>query len=133
MSDAYFIKLKAAGRSDKQIAARLGWSVEKVQAKWNELLAINEAMAGNKYADLQAQWLVFTNQYQLLGASLVAIGTGLGNIYQPEELKKLLHECGELEVDRVVAHLLKHCIILKPYVAQVPEDVLNESENIKGN
>lgn len=133
----YLIKLKASGGlSDDKIARRLGCTVAEVEEEWLKICNVVLAAQKSGYPELQQQFLILGNQYQLMGESLKAIGNGLGNICQPDELRQLLNGIAvgtTLEIEKVVELLISEVIVLKPYVAIDPLKSLEETQAAKLN
>lgn len=120
--DNYLVKLKNAKLPDHLIAAKLGISVEEVQRRWCALFAEFQSMQANGYQNLIDQFTVLSNQYQLLGQSLMIIGNNLGGVLTTEELEALVVE----DREQTLQNLRTKCIILRPVPLVDPQEFLKE-------
>ena len=134
------IRLVAMGWSADRIAHRLGMTVDEVQQRLKELDKAAE-VAGNGIDNLSAQWLTLCQQYDQIGHSLVAVGQGLGNLYSPAELEIVVRAWWEdgdctgagFDPESFTAHLLKHCIILKPYLPVDTKKIVKDAQDARLN
>lgn len=123
--DQYLVKLKGMGWSNEKIAAKLSTTPEEVEKQWQAIIRMGNNLMASGYVDLQAQFNVLAHQYQLVGESLKAVCGGLGDVYHPSQLKKVIDS---LPPGKDLAeHLLENCIILHRYIPVSPEKALSDS------
>lgn len=123
----YLLKLKQAGRTDEEIAKRLGISVDEVQLQWSKLMADLNAKLNCGFAQLCEAFKLMCHQYQQLGESFKVISQALSNPMSPDEIGDLLFE--ELKHDSslegvygaATQNLLKNAIVLRPFAPKDPE------------
>lgn len=125
--DNYLVRARQAGIPAKVIAAKLGMTVEQLEARWNDILQMVETQMSNGYLDLCNSVNVLATQYQLVGESLKIISQALGNVMAKDELKALIDPNPEV----TLKNLRERAIILRPYIAITPQESLEKT--LKGN
>ena len=128
--DSLLMRYKAAGVQDKTIAAKLGITIEEVEARWRILGELAQRTS-NGHDDLRVQYQILCHQYQLVGESLKIIALALENTMLPSEVRKLIVE----DPDTTLRNLVTSCIILKRFTPVDPAESLRASleRQQKGN
>ena len=127
----YIAAAKQAGLSDSTIAGKLGISVEDLQAVWNDIFQSASACIESGYAGLVDQFTTLAHQYQLVGESLKAVATAVGELATVEEIAMLVPVDLHIGPLTIAKKLSKHFIILRRYTPPSPEKTLEQS--IEGN
>lgn len=126
ISDAQIlVKYKTAGMKDEVIAAKLGITVEQVEARWKEILARASRMVDTGYDALCTQYTILSTQYQLLGESLKIIAAALGDVMPMSEIEPLIIGDAD-DVAATLRNLSKSCIILRPFTPVNPVESLQQ-------
>lgn len=124
LDDGYIIKLKMAKVPDVQIAAKIGCTVEELNMRWIAILASAESaemMQENGYAELTKFYNTFALQYQLLGQTMVQVGSAL---QEPLTLLQIADLIRGLSAEKAAEKLLKNAIVLKKFVAPDPSKLV---------
>lgn len=123
--DVWVVKYKQAGMSSADIAKKLGKTAAEIDKRWEEILIESKRQQESGHADLQNQFSVLCQQYQLLGQSLKLIAGGLSDIASPLELSSFLEGPNPLVN---AEELCRRFIILRPFSYKDPIAVLEEEE-----
>lgn len=111
-TDAYMVKMISAGKTNEQIAAKLGMTPLQVSVRWEKIKAEAEANQTNGYYSLCDKFTVLVNQYQLMGETLKVIAFALGQVVPEEELVKIITSNPE----ETLKNLKTKTIILRAYI-----------------
>jgi hypothetical protein len=127
-NDSILIRLVLAKRPLKEIAAKLSISEAEVERRWHALQQeIAGEMATNGHGDIIVQWTTLCMQYQLLGESLKALGSGLCNLAHVSDLMEQVPGLRDVQA----IELVRKFIILRPYVAVDPAQAIEKQ--LEGN
>ena len=124
--DAYLYKLKTSGWSNLKVAQRMGVTVEEVQDRWDRIKNLSKTEPLSGADDIRGVVGITVQQFHLLGQSISLLGDAINNGIEPSELKGVIASCPEGE--DLVTHLLKHLIILKPFILPSAEELIKEAE-----
>lgn len=130
--DYYLAKMKQAGATDQDIAAKLGLSPEEVRRIWADMIRLKDNLEESGYLKLSEQFNLLCAQYNLVGSSLKFVAGAFANAYTPSELREIIAACPK---DRDLAdYLMGKCIPLKPYLAvQSPVEDMNATLSAQNN
>jgi len=118
------VKYKRANWTDRAIAAKLGVSVEEVARRWREILDRASQMSSSGYDQLNIQYQILCQQYQLLGESLKIIAAAIGNGAEPSDIRPLITP----DPEETIKNLMSKLIVLRPFTPMDPAESLKATE-----
>lgn len=122
--DVYILKFLQAGLPVKIVAARLGITEGEVLQRFERMKQQVQAVHSSGYVDLCAQFDNLCLQYSLLGESLKLIASALDQTAQPDQIREAIVPN---DPDATVGNLVKNFIILRPFVARNPLEVVTDN------
>ena len=121
--DAWLIKYKQVGLSDKVIAQKLGVPLEEIQQRWKDLMDQSARLNQAGYDNLAAQYHTLCGQYQLMGESLKLVAMALSDVAPIDEIRMAIVS----DPEKTLMNLTQSFIILRPCRQVDPSIALEES------